>query len=92
MTTVTHNFPARQGYTVIVTTEDSQGCVNTNSVTQRVRVSRAPVWNTTTTATDPDEICMGEPVTMCGYFSGVQWSSAVIPVNGAEVCVPDTPP
>jgi hypothetical protein len=92
MTTVTHNFPARQGYTVIVTIEDSEECVNTNSVTQRVRVSRAPVWNTTTTATDPDEICMGEPVTLCGYYTGAQWSSAVIPVNGAEVCVPDTPP
>ncbi|MDD3686658.1 MAG: PKD domain-containing protein, partial [Bacteroidales bacterium] len=92
MTTVNHTFPARQGYTVIVTIEDSQGCENTNAVTQRVRVSRAPVWNTTTTATDPDEICMGENVNFCGYYSATQWSSAIIPANGQMVCVPDNPP
>jgi len=89
LTSVTHNFPARQGYTVIVTITDDHACSNTNAVSQRVRVSRAPVWNTTTTATDPDAICMGEEVDMCGYYSGVTWNSAVVPQVAAPVPLPD---
>ena len=31
MSTVTHTFPERRGYTVTVNIEDSEGCVNTNA-------------------------------------------------------------
>jgi hypothetical protein len=89
LNTVTHNFPARQGYTVIVTIEDSQGCINTNSVTQRVRVSRAPIWNTTTTVANPTAICMGEPVDLCGYYSTETWNSSIIPAIADTTSLPD---
>lgn len=89
MNVVSHNFPERRGYVVIVTIEDSQGCFNTNSVTQRVRVSRAPIWNTTTTVANPTEICMGEPVSLCGYYSSVEWVSSVVPSVADEVDLPD---
>jgi hypothetical protein len=89
LTTVTHNFPARQGYTVIVTIEDSQGCENTNSVNQRVRVSRAPIWNTSTTTASPAEICMGSPVNMCGNYTSNTWYSEVPTSVANAIAIPD---
>ena len=68
MSTVTHTFPDRRGYTVVVSIEDSEGCVNTNAEQKRVRVSLPPIWNnsttvlTTTPPTTPPAICMGSPV------------------------------
>jgi gliding motility-associated-like protein len=87
LTEVTHTYPNRQGYTVIVTTTDSQGCENTNAVTQRVRISQAPEWNNVTV--NPDAICMGEEVEMCGYYSSTDWVSSVVPAIADTVYLPD---
>jgi len=98
MSTVTHTFPARRGYTVVVSIKDSHDCVNTNSEQKRVRVSLPPIWNnsttvlTTTPPTNPPAICMGSPVHVCAYWSNPQWTSVVPLASGDTVCVPDNPP
>ena len=98
MSTVTHTFPERRGYTVTVNIEDSEGCVNTNAEQKRVRVSLPPIWNnsttvlTTTPPTTPPAICMGSPVNACAYWSNPQWASVIALASGDTVCVPDTPP
>ncbi|MGC9332366.1 MAG: PKD domain-containing protein, partial [Bacteroidales bacterium] len=89
LTSVTHNFPSREGYTVILSIEDSQGCTNTNSMTQRVRVSRAPIWNDGGTYVDPDAICMGEEVEMCASYSTETWNSAITPAIADTTYLPD---
>ncbi|HKK69030.1 MAG TPA: PKD domain-containing protein, partial [Bacteroidales bacterium] len=89
LTTVTHNFPNRQGYTVMVSIEDSQGCTNTNSMTQRIRVSRAPVWDDANTYVDPDAICMGEEVEMCAAYSSEEWNSSITPEVADTIDLPD---
>ncbi len=88
LTTVTHNFPTRQGYTITVTIEDSQGCFNTNSATQRVRVSRSPIWSSASTV-DPAEICMGETVEMCAAYGTSEWNSSIVPEVADTVSLPD---
>ncbi|MEA3448363.1 MAG: PKD domain-containing protein, partial [Bacteroidota bacterium] len=89
LTSVTHNFPSREGYTVILSIEDSQGCTNTNSMTQRIRVSRAPIWNDGGTYVDPDAICMGEEVEMCASYSTETWNSAITPAIADTIFCPD---
>ncbi|MDA3819212.1 MAG: PKD domain-containing protein, partial [Candidatus Delongbacteria bacterium] len=89
LTSVTHNFPAREGYTVILSIEDSQGCTNTNSMTQRVRVSRPPIWNDGGTYVDPDAICMGEEVEMCASYDTETWNSAITPAIADTIFCPD---
>jgi gliding motility-associated-like protein len=86
---VTHTFPDRRGYVVIVTITDQQNCTNTNAVAQRVRVSRAPIWNTQTTTLSPTAICMGQTVNMCGYYSSSTWNSSVVPAVADTIPLPD---
>ncbi|MFO7789539.1 MAG: PKD domain-containing protein, partial [Bacteroidales bacterium] len=89
LTSVTHNYPARQGYTVTLSIEDSEGCTNTNSETQRIRVSRPPVWDDGGTYVDPGEICMGEEVEMCASYSAETWNSSIVPEIADTTFLPD---
>ncbi|MDA3910052.1 MAG: PKD domain-containing protein, partial [Bacteroidales bacterium] len=88
LTEVTHNFPTRQGYTILLSIEDSQGCLNTNSATHRVRVARTPLWSSASTV-DPAEICMGAPVEMCAAYGTAEWNSSIVPSIADTVSLPD---
>lgn len=60
--TVTHRYDEPGGYVVQLTIEDSQGCTNSNRISQRIRV--APPPNFTLTPDFPTEICSGEAVSL----------------------------
>ncbi len=93
LTTVTHNFPSREGYTVVLSIEDSLGCTYPNVVNQKVRVSRAPIWNDGGTYVDPEAICMGEEVLMCASYDTESVTSAyfsdIILENDETMHLPD---
>ncbi|MDD3688074.1 MAG: proprotein convertase P-domain-containing protein, partial [Bacteroidales bacterium] len=95
LSTVTHNFDQRKGYSVYLTIRDSMGCYNSNSAKQFVRVSLAPTFDQVSTGlfiNPPSEsptICMGQEVEACAYFSSSYYSEDCNNTVGDTLPIPD---
>jgi gliding motility-associated-like protein len=60
--TITHTYNEPGGYVVQLTIEDTQGCTNSNRISQRIRVSPPP--NFSLTPDFPSEICSEEALSL----------------------------
>lgn len=89
LSTITHNFAEHIGYNIILVIEDLEGCVNTNLINQKVRVSIDPVWSEEDTYLSDLEINLGEEVEMCVDYTTQAWETG-IPYQNFEN--PDTLP
>lgn len=62
LTTVSHIYTSPGGYSIQLTIEDSDGCTNTNRIRQKVRVAPPPIYSPP--ANLPDNLCIGEEITL----------------------------
>ncbi|NJN77973.1 MAG: PKD domain-containing protein, partial [Saprospiraceae bacterium] len=65
--TVSHQFPNPGGYKVQLEITDAQGCKNTTSLDQRVRVAPPPIFTGTTA--NQNTICVGDTVILQGFLN-----------------------
>ena len=62
LTNISHIYDEPGGYVVSLTITDTDGCTNTNRISQRVRVAPPPVFSSPDNL--PENICVGEEVTL----------------------------
>lgn len=79
---VTHQYDESGGYTVQVTITDQFGCINTNFINQRVRVSTQPTFQLGGDV--PSEICAGDTVQLNAAVNRLDETKAVsvVPTEG----------
>jgi uncharacterized protein (TIGR02145 family) len=101
LNTITYTFAEQRGYNIRLIIEDQEGCVNTNTLNQKIRVSFTPVWNTDETYLSPYEINLGDEVEMCAAYTTQSWNTGIayqlfenidtIPINDYSIDPPYEP-
>ncbi|MBI4645634.1 MAG: PKD domain-containing protein, partial [Bacteroidia bacterium] len=84
---VTHTFPNEGGYDIDLSVTDVEGCVNSNDIGFRVRVSTDPDF--TGTYANPTTICIGETANLYGVVTPVEWTNLPDTVVAGTTYLPD---
>ncbi|PKP04367.1 MAG: hypothetical protein CVU11_04895, partial [Bacteroidetes bacterium HGW-Bacteroidetes-6] len=84
---VTHTYPNGGGYDVNLTVTDINGCVSTNDIDIKVRVSTTPTF--TGTNANPATICLGQTSTLTGSPHMTPWSQPTGAVLAGTTFLPD---
>ncbi len=89
MNSISYIFPETGGYHVKVEITDMEGCENTNTLVQQIRVSIPPDWDVDATNISFSEILQGQVVELCTNYSSSSWEYIV---ESYEFSNPDTIP
>jgi gliding motility-associated-like protein len=84
---VTHTYTTGGGYDVQLKVTDIMGCVSTNSIALRVRVSTTPTF--TGTNANPTTICLGQSTTLTGSPHMKPWSQPTGGTVAGTTFLPD---
>jgi gliding motility-associated-like protein len=86
-TNVSHTYTDGGGNIVRLVVTDNNGCVSTNDINLRVRVSTTPKFTGTIAA--PTTVCAGQSVTLTGAATATPWTQPTGAVLGGLTFLPD---
>jgi gliding motility-associated-like protein len=85
--TANHSYSQPGGYDVNLSVTDQFGCVSTNYIGHRVRVSLPPDF--TGTEAENTNLCPGEVLTLSGIVNSSTWSSEPSNIVAGQTYLPD---
>ncbi len=84
---VSHTYNNEGGYQVSLVVTDINGCISSNVIDIRVRVSTTPVFAGTNA--NPTTICLGQSTTLTGVATPTPWSQPTGAILAGETFLPD---
>ncbi len=87
LTTVNHTYPNEGGYNVDLIITDQEGCISTNALDIKVRVSMTPIFAGTNT--NDNTLCLGECANLTGVVNPVTFIMPTGQVLADTTFLPD---